>query len=71
MLLFFFLSFIFTVLGVALKGCGKTFRHPMSMWNGVSTQTPACNSKVTLIVFPVSVYVLILLSEFVSHAIMS
>ena len=35
-------------------------------WNGVSTQTPACNSKVALVVFPMSVYVLILQSEFVN-----
>jgi len=67
---FFFFSFSFTVLDVTLKGCGKMFRHPMSIWNAVSTQTQACNSKVTLIVFPVSVYVLILQSEFVNHAIL-
>jgi hypothetical protein len=65
-----FFSFIFTIIGVALKICGKMFCHPMSIWNGVSTQTPACNSKVTLIVFPVSVYLLILQSEFVNQVIL-
>jgi len=57
---FFFLSFSFTALDVAMKGCGKMFCHPMLIWNGVSTQTPSCNSKVTPTVFPVSVYMLIL-----------
>jgi len=56
----FFASFSSTVLDVALRGCGKMYRHRMSICNGVSPLTPACNSKVTLIVFPVSVYVLIL-----------
>jgi len=70
MLLFSFLSFSFTVLDVALRGCGEMCRHPMSICNGVSPQNPACNSKVALIVFPVCVYVLILQSEFVSHVIL-
>jgi hypothetical protein len=52
MLLFFF-SFIFIVLGVAIKICDKMFHHPMSSFNAVSTQTPACNLKVTLIVFSI------------------